>query len=214
MRKEAERQGATGEIRGVFYEGQVHIVASQIRSEAEIEENFLHEGGGHYGARRLFGKRVKLAMANLYWKTDGLKGIRALTEKHGLADKMAPYFEAAKNRRVEGRRGSPPGHPLACFQGFPLRARGEMSAATFPAPATPHAACGLPAQRAPAHCASRLMGPTKLERLSAVDTRLGSHGGRPAFHISTADSTASNRSPGADGHTPGGAESCAQPTGT
>ena len=96
VQEEAERQGATGQIRGVLYKGKVHIVASAIQSEAEIEELILHEGWGHYGVRKLFGKRLNNALSSLYLKLGGYKGIQRLAEQHGFADKMGPYFETAK----------------------------------------------------------------------------------------------------------------------
>jgi len=83
---------------------------------------------------------------------------------------------------------------------------------TFPAPATSHAACGFPALRAPAHFASRVMGPIRLERLSAAGSALGTHQTTRGLHRTTAYSIASSRSPGARRRAPSGAESSSPPS--
>ena len=132
--------------------------------------------------------------------------LRPMTKAPFLRDRVQ------KCGRVESWRGSPSGHTLVCIQGFPLRAQLAVSVAPFPAPSTSHAACGFPALRAPAHFASRVMGPIMLERLSAADSALGSQQRPRASHTTTADSTASSRSPGAGGPSTGVAESSAQPS--
>jgi len=66
----------------------------------------------------------------------------------------------------------------------------------FPAPATSHVACGFPALRAPAHFASRLMGPIPPERLPRpmADTILGTPKRVPMYRRAIPGSTASSPS--------------------
>ena len=84
----------------------------------------------------------------------------------------------------------------------------------FPAPATSHVACGFPALRAPAHFASRVMQPIRLERLprSMINTIRGTPRRVPACHTAIPCSTASSRSLDADTHGPGDAESSSLPS--
>src|SRR5215470_7757457 len=99
---------------------------------------------------------------------------------------------------------------LVCVRRFRLRARLGVSVIPFPAAATSHAACGFPALRAPAHFTSRVMRPILLGQLSA-----GARGNRQTDRVprkTTADPTASSRSPDAAGLGPSDAESLSRPS--
>jgi len=64
--------------------------------------------------------------------------------------------------------------PIHCSR-FRWECLTNRAVSRFPPPATSHVACGFPALRAPAHFASRLMGPIPPERLPRpmADTILG-----------------------------------------
>ncbi len=51
-------QGAKGEPKGFFHEGEVFLVASQLRSTLDVVRTLFHESLGHYGLRGLFGNAL------------------------------------------------------------------------------------------------------------------------------------------------------------
>jgi len=113
--KQAEKDGATGEIKAVYdpHTKTVYIVADRMTSRQNIEEAIAHEALGHYGVRVLLGKDVKKAfnqsgmpMFMTHWrdKIPSMKSVRnawgdfpevVLLSKLGSAKNHQGY-EAAK----------------------------------------------------------------------------------------------------------------------
>ena len=87
-----------------------------------------------------------------------------------------------------GRTSIAPGFPWECLT--------NRTVSRLPAPATSNRACGFPALRAPAHFASRLMGPIPPERLPRpmADTILGTPKRVPMYRRAIPGSTASSPS--------------------
>lgn len=95
----AESVGALGDVRAVYWKGEMHFVADRFASRKSLEEAILHEGIGHYGVRALFGKdiepyleRVYLAMA----RSDQAKEIKAR-----YFDAKRPFDAGNKKHRME-----------------------------------------------------------------------------------------------------------------
>ncbi|MDP4546475.1 LPD38 domain-containing protein [Marinobacter sp. MDS2] len=57
---------AEGDMRGVYFEGKVYILASRIPSRAALEEVVLHEVVGHYGLRTMMGAELKPLLNRVY----------------------------------------------------------------------------------------------------------------------------------------------------
>lgn len=84
IRRQAEQDGATGQIEGVFHNKTVYVVASSVRSEAHLEEIIAHEGLGHFGARKLLGKDIAKHYDQLFFQLGGAKGMRSRLEARGI----------------------------------------------------------------------------------------------------------------------------------
>jgi N12 class adenine-specific DNA methylase len=70
LRDEDKRQragGATGDVRGTFFEGAMYVFSDHMGSDLDVIETVFHEGLGHYGLRGLFGDALDavLDMINL-----------------------------------------------------------------------------------------------------------------------------------------------------
>ena len=70
LRDEDKRQragGATGEVRGTFFQGAMYVFSDHLGSDLDVIETVFHEGLGHYGLRGLFGNALDavLDMVNL-----------------------------------------------------------------------------------------------------------------------------------------------------
>ncbi len=70
LRDEDARQrkgGATGDVRGTFYEGVIYLFSDHLGSDKDVIETLFHEGLGHYGLRGVFGDALNavLDMINL-----------------------------------------------------------------------------------------------------------------------------------------------------
>ena len=83
IQKQAEKDGATGEVEGVLHNGTVYSVADKMTSEAHVEEVLLHAAAGHQGGRWLFGKDVSQAYNKLYLML-GSKGVKEVSARHGI----------------------------------------------------------------------------------------------------------------------------------
>lgn len=57
---------AEGDMRGVYFEDKVYILASRIPSRAALEEVVLHEVVGHYGLRTMMGADLKPLLNQVY----------------------------------------------------------------------------------------------------------------------------------------------------
>lgn len=94
IRRQAEQDGATGQIEGVFHNKTVYVVASSVRSEAHLEEIIAHEGLGHFGARKLFGKDIAKHYDQLFFQLGGAKGMRSRLEARGID--FSEYLKTAE----------------------------------------------------------------------------------------------------------------------
>lgn len=56
---------AQGEPEGFHYKGEVYLLASQMRSDADVRRVLFHEALGHFGLRGVFGKRLNPMLAQL-----------------------------------------------------------------------------------------------------------------------------------------------------
>ena len=100
IRDAAKKQDAEGTIYGVYYDGEVHIIASKMRSEKDVEGVIFHEVYGHYGARIFFGKDLKPEFNRLYLQLQS-KGVQKIAEDNGID--MNTYLRAAKDMPYEQR---------------------------------------------------------------------------------------------------------------
>ncbi len=75
IRQRAEKDGATGQIEGVFHNNTVYVVASAVRSDAHLEEIIANEGLGHFGGRKLFGQDIAMHYGPLFFQLGGAKGM-------------------------------------------------------------------------------------------------------------------------------------------
>ena len=94
IRQHAEKDGATGQIEGVFHNNTVYVVASSVRSEAHLEEIIAHEGLGHFGARKLLGEDIAKQYDLLFFQLGGVKGMRSRLEARGID--FSEYLKTAE----------------------------------------------------------------------------------------------------------------------
>jgi adenine/guanine phosphoribosyltransferase-like PRPP-binding protein len=66
LREAIRKAGAESDMRGVFFDGKVYILASRIPSQAALEEVVLHEVVGHYGLRTMMGADLKPLLNQVY----------------------------------------------------------------------------------------------------------------------------------------------------
>jgi len=66
LREAIRKAGAESDMRGVFFEGKVYILASRIPTRAALEEVVLHEVVGHYGLRTMMGADLKPLLNQVY----------------------------------------------------------------------------------------------------------------------------------------------------
>ncbi len=72
---------APSDARGAFYQGQVYMVASNIRSEAEAEMVLFHEALGHAGLRGVFGNQLNAELRTLATQNKALGNAAAKWRK-------------------------------------------------------------------------------------------------------------------------------------
>jgi len=78
LRQAIREAGAESDMRGVFFEGKVYILASRLPTRAAMEEVILHEVVGHYGLRKMVGAALKPMLNQVYLNfagTDKMKEI-------------------------------------------------------------------------------------------------------------------------------------------
>jgi len=68
LRAAIRKAGAESDMRGVYFEGKVYILAFRIPSRAALEEVVLHEVVGHYGLRTMMGAELKPLLNQVYLK--------------------------------------------------------------------------------------------------------------------------------------------------
>lgn len=120
--KQADKDGANGQIRAVHYRGEVHVVASAFAREADVEMAILdalaHEGQGHYGIRMMYGSDMSVmndALRDLYGELGGMNGVRRMAESHGID--MRLYFKTAESMGAAERASYLTDELLAHLQG-------------------------------------------------------------------------------------------------
>lgn len=81
---EIARSKAAGQVRAVFHEGKIYLVAENLPNDQEAEAALLHEAIGHYGMRKLFGADFGKEMLNLFAALGGRKGVEATAKRFGI----------------------------------------------------------------------------------------------------------------------------------
>lgn len=94
IRQQAEKDGATGQVQGVYHDSTLYIVADKVRTKAQIEEIVAHEGLGHFGARKLFGNDIAKVYDQLFFQLGGAKGMTKRLSERGVD--FSAYLETAQ----------------------------------------------------------------------------------------------------------------------
>lgn len=98
--KQAEKEGALGQIVAVHRDRDIFLVADRHLSVAKIEESILHEGT-HYGAKQLFGQSQSKAYRKIWFGLKGINGVQDLGKKLGFD--MGDYVKSANKLMQEGK---------------------------------------------------------------------------------------------------------------
>lgn len=93
--KQAERDGVSGGVKGVFHDGKVYLVLDANKSPEDLQNTVFHELYGHAGLQKLFGKNVTTQLDQLYRNIGGLDGLQAIAEAHGID--LNRYIESVYN---------------------------------------------------------------------------------------------------------------------
>ncbi|MBT7915082.1 DEAD/DEAH box helicase family protein, partial [Candidatus Bathyarchaeota archaeon] len=99
IRRQAEEDGATGSVEGVFHEGKVYLVADKMSGDLHIEETLLHEAAGHKFGRLLFDNNIKQSYNKLFLML-GSKGVRDVAKRYDID--LDSYIETGKGRLDRG----------------------------------------------------------------------------------------------------------------
>ncbi|MEZ8965474.1 PLxRFG domain-containing protein [Vibrio breoganii] len=101
----AEKQGATGQVWGVFDKTtrKVYVVLNKHDNYADLEETILHELMGHKAINALFGDNYNAEMGKLFDGLGGEQGIDALIDEFGLRDTLEPYLTFFKDAKESGQ---------------------------------------------------------------------------------------------------------------
>lgn len=83
----------------------VYIVADQHSTKEQLMETLAHEAMGHAGFARLFQDSYNKSADTLFNDLGGVDGIRALAEKLGVSEDLAPYLKRF-DTLVHGGSGS------------------------------------------------------------------------------------------------------------
>lgn len=88
---EIEEANASGETRGVYFDGTAYVVAENVHSRSEVEEAVFHEVLGHYGIRKLFGRNTGIALNSLYRQLGGEAGVIKMAKQFDID--LKPYLD-------------------------------------------------------------------------------------------------------------------------
>ncbi len=66
LQAEIYRAGAENDMRAVFWDNKVYVLAPRIPNRRALEEVILHETIGHYGLRRMMGDNLKMLLERVY----------------------------------------------------------------------------------------------------------------------------------------------------
>lgn len=120
--KQADKDGAKGQVNAVFYRGKVHVVTSAFARAADVELAILdalaHEGQGHHGIRAMYGndaKAVDAALREVFAAIGGVAGVKRLAAKNSLD--LSLYLKTAEGMSERQRAGFLADELLAHLQG-------------------------------------------------------------------------------------------------
>lgn len=80
IQREIINQGAEGEIAGVYFAGQVYLVADNISTVERAEQVLLHELKGHFALRDMVGQELKTILERIY-NSYGRRGLADVIEQ-------------------------------------------------------------------------------------------------------------------------------------
>lgn len=120
--RQAEKDGAKGQVNAVFYRGKVHVVTRAFARAADVEMAILdalaHEGQGHHGIRAMYGndaKAVDAALREVFAAIGGVAGVKRLAAKNSLD--LSLYLKTADGMSERQRAGFLADELLAHLQG-------------------------------------------------------------------------------------------------
>lgn len=87
-------QGAKGDPEGFWYGGRAWLVASALRSDADVVRVLAHEALGHYGLRGTFGRRLAKVLDQIALARP--TEVAAKIKEYGLKDTIAGRRQAAE----------------------------------------------------------------------------------------------------------------------
>lgn len=71
----ADVPGIAEDAAGAFYDGKVHLFASNLHSSADVVRVFLHEGVGHYGLLGVLGPKLHGTMFTIYRTNEAVRDL-------------------------------------------------------------------------------------------------------------------------------------------
>lgn len=102
VKRDAAAQNADqGNTKGVFHNGVLYVVRSNITGLKDLEKTVAHEVIGHYGLRRLFGADFINKAASLFFKMGGYEGIRDISRRNGFGDALEDYIAGLDHAKKE-----------------------------------------------------------------------------------------------------------------
>jgi len=100
-----QRQDATGSPEGFYYQGKVYLIASQLKSDADVARVLFHEVLGHVGLRGAFGSTLTPILKEL--ANARRVEIAAKLKQYGLTDTPANRLIAAEEVLAELAQSKP-----------------------------------------------------------------------------------------------------------
>src|SRR5699024_2756347 len=83
VQKAALKASDGSDIEGVFWKGQVYLVAENIQNTQRAEEVLFHEILGHYGLRGMLGEQLT-PLLNQVYLASGRSGLQEIAKRYGL----------------------------------------------------------------------------------------------------------------------------------
>lgn len=80
--EKVDAAGARDDVRGIYYDGKVFVIADKMRSRAEIESTLIHEVVGHLGLRALTGERLDATLDKIFGRFAGSDLYRELAWRY------------------------------------------------------------------------------------------------------------------------------------
>jgi len=107
---EQRRQGASGEVDGVYWQGKVYLIASHLKTDADVARVMFHEILGHHGLRGAFGEALNPLLDEL--TKERSKDVAAKREEYGLPDTPEGRRLAAEEVLASMAESAPSSVPL------------------------------------------------------------------------------------------------------